>query len=620
MSMVKTSGQPSRRVERRRNGDSTSGRRSRDATLQLASVAANSQTREQLYDGLLAWLAKRPKYAGAGVFFSNDIEGIIAGPNQFDSPALDNQSFQTTVTASATQVCRSGNAHLAPVEKVRNLIVVSVPVVVASRRFDALSGAIVVEANESPDDSSLLTAAAYATLWHSNSHHEQTRERLQTTAATLDLLSTLAAAGGFRSAAITLVNSLRDHLQCRGIVLGLTKGNAVRCRVSSMSGLADFDGNALMTRAIEDALDECIARDRLSMFPVTDNSNRDALLSHQKLCHELQAARVVSHPLKTSKGETIGAWLAIDDAKRTDDTTPVLLRAASSRVADGIDTTRRADSSLFGKRSNSKNRFRWLMRTVVASVVLIAIMMMPVPNRIHSECSAEPDVRRFIVAPHEGLLEKTFVEPGDVVASGQLLARMDGRDVRWELAGIAAEKEKASKDRDSGLLKGDAAASQRAALEFKRFQAREQVLLRQKEQLQLTSPIAGIVLDGHLDRVENAPVTIGQALYEVAPLSPVTVEVAIADDEFTNVDAGFDAVVRFDGVDEDFKGTIGRIRPRSEIRDGNNVFIAEIILGNANSQLRPGMKGYARVKGRTMSLGWTLFHKPWEHLRKSMPF
>jgi len=621
MSTVRTRKQSKRHVEHSGHRSVTGAGLTKDTALQLAPIVASAGTQEQLYEGLLAWLTRRPNCVGAAVFFNDDGQEIAAGPHQLDNPILDSTSFRSALNASATHVCRSGNAHTASVEKVRNLAIVSVPILVEGRNHNALSGAVVIDSSETPDDSSLLIAAAYATMWHSHRQHEQTREDLQTTAATLDLLSSLAEADGFRAATITLVNSLREHLQSQGVVLGLNNNATGRCRISAMSGLVDFNSNAVMIQTIEDALDESIARDRLSVFPVADSSNRDALLGHQKLCHDLQASRVVSHPLKTAQGETIGAWLIVDDAeKASDPAAPILLRAASSRVAGGINTARRANSTVFGNRVTRRTKVRWLLRTVVAAAVFTAIMMFPVSYRIHSECSAEPDVRRFIVAPHEGLLEKTFVEPGDVVTSGQLLAKMDGRDVRWELAGLAAQKQKAAKNRDSGLLEGDAAASQRADLEFKRIVAREKVLLRQKEQLQLHAPIDGIVLDGHLDRVENAPVTVGQALYEIAPLSPVTVEVAIADDEFVNVEAGFAVFVRFDGIARTFEGTIGRIRPRSEIRDGNNVFIAEVILQNADSQLRPGMMGYASVKGKTRTLGWTLFHKPWEHLQKSLPF
>ena len=322
---------------------------------------------------------------------------------------------------------------------------------------------------------------------------------------------------------------------------------------------------------------------------------------------------------KSNDGTIVGAWLAVYDSANVPLDASTLLHAAAPRVADALRLSHQADATFF-RRSTKRSRWQWLKRTAVVATMAAAVLAIPVPYRIHCDCAAEPDVKRFIVARHEGLIEKTLVEPGDVVKAGQLLAKMDGRDLRWDLAGLAAEREQASKERDAGLLKGDAAAAQRATLELSRIAAREHVLQRRKDQLRVTSPVDGIVLDGHLDRVENAPVTIGQALYEVAPLSPVTVEVGIPDDEFTNVRPGYEVTIKFNGVDAEFTGMIERIHPRSEIRDADNVFIAEVVLNNSSEQLRPGMKGYARVKGETHSLGWNLFHKPWEHLKKSVPF
>jgi hypothetical protein len=59
-------------------------------------------------------------------------------------------------------------------------------------------------------------------------------------------------------------------------------------------------------------------------------------------------------------------------------------------------------------------------------------------------------------------------------------------------------------------------------------------------------------------------------------------------------------------------GEIGAIFPEAEMRDGANVFIAEVVLRNENHLLRPGMSGKASIKADRHSLGWNLFHKPWE--------
>jgi hypothetical protein len=59
---------------------------------------------------------------------------------------------------------------------------------------------------------------------------------------------------------------------------------------------------------------------------------------------------------------------------------------------------------------------------------------------------------------------------------------------------------------------------------------------------------------------------------------------------------------------------ISRIRPSTTIRNDENVFVAEAVLDNESGAVRPGMEGNARVYGTRRTLGWCLFHQPWEKI------
>lgn len=604
----------------RRSATSISKPRSISGGTGPGPIIANAHSRDDAYQAIIQWLQTETSCAGVGFYLTGRNGELDSGPNNFTGPAFESDGFLNSIQASVAAVASSNTIQQCPVERIRNLTLVSVPVTKSTDDIDVLTAAV-VNTNVQSLVGQLQVAAAYATVWHTRQQNLQTQSQLESTAAVLELLSTIESADNFRSGCVALVNILKDHFRCRAVILGLSKRGAAACRIVAMSGMADFDSHAVITRNIEDALDECVVRERLSQAPAEEFDNRDSLLSHQKLQRDLQATRVTAHPLITSGAETIGVWMVVDDAPTaTNAEVPTVLRAAACPVADALHLARRADSAFFGKSRTRSTLTRRLLWTAVGGVVATLLLLVPVPYRIHCECSAEPDVRRFIVAPHEGLIEKTFVEAGDVVKQGDLLAKMDGRDVRWELAGLTAEYEQARKENDAGLLSGEIAASQIAALELQRIDGRRQVLLRRKDELELKSPTDGIVLDSHLERVENAPVTIGQAIYEVAPLSPVTVEVAIPDHEYSHVREGYDVNVRFDGMNTDFVGTVKRISPRSEVRDGNNVFIADVVIENDNEVLRPGMNGHAKITGQTRSLGWNLFHTPWEHFRKSLPF
>ena len=66
---------------------------------------------------------------------------------------------------------------------------------------------------------------------------------------------------------------------------------------------------------------------------------------------------------------------------------------------------------------------------------------------------------------------------------------------------------------------------------------------------------------------------------------------------------------------EPFRGNIIRIHPRAEVIEDESVFVAEISIDNPSGNLRPGMKGRAKIIGERYPLGWNLFHGAWETFR-----
>ncbi len=91
-------------------------------------------------------------------------------------------------------------------------------------------------------------------------------------------------------------------------------------------------------------------------------------------------------------------------------------------------------------------------------------------------------------------------------------------------------------------------------------------------------------------------------------------------EDYFNIKSGQAVTVSFDGfVGENFEGTILRIRPRSEVRDGKNVFVAEVEVQNFDFRLRPGIQGFATITGDKHSIAWNTFHKAWESLWRTDP-
>ncbi len=246
-------------------------------------------------------------------------------------------------------------------------------------------------------------------------------------------------------------------------------------------------------------------------------------------------------------------------------------------------------------------------------MAVISIMLVPVQYKVRCNCETEPVGRRYAVAPFAGIIEEGFVEAGDQVIQGQLLARMDAEEMRWELASVLAEQQQASKQREIELARRNVTESMLSDIEQERLAAKAELLRHRLASVEIRSPINGVVLTGSLERAQGAAIAMGDVIYEVAPPNHLRLEVLVPSDEVPHVQVGQPIQIWIDGItDSSFRSTVSRIRPSSELREGKNVFVAEVLLPTLDSRLRPGMNGSVRINCASNPLFWNLFQRPWE--------
>jgi biotin carboxyl carrier protein len=390
----------------------------------------------------------------------------------------------------------------------------------------------------------------------------------------------------------------------------------------AVSGIARFDHRSPTTHAIEAAMDEAILREGVTVWPAADDQQRHAILAHKNLCSLEDTNVVVSTPLRDNNDHVIGALTVLDNAGPAVAKSERFLQAAERSLATSLANAQRSEGGQVARLARAVGCVwrTWKGKVALAVVgLLLAAMMIPLPYKIHCACQIEPVTRRFVAAPFEGTLESSLVEPGDIVCQGDVLARLDGREVRWKRASVVADQNQAIKRRDAAQASHSYADQQIAQLEIERLALELKLLDHRTENLEVKSPVAGIVVSGDLERVEGAPLKIGQTLFEIAPLESMIVEVAIPDDEISHIVEGQTIDVRLDAYpDETWQAIALTIQPRSRIRDDENVFIAEAELDNTDGRLRPGMKGRAKFATHRHPLGWILFHKPWEYVTKKL--
>jgi multidrug resistance efflux pump len=206
------------------------------------------------------------------------------------------------------------------------------------------------------------------------------------------------------------------------------------------------------------------------------------------------------------------------------------------------------------------------------------------------------------------------------VASGQLLARLDGRDLRLELASLEAERSRVAKERDRSMAASDTAASQLAALELRRLDLKREGIDARLQRLEIRSPLAGQVIGGDPQVWVGSRLTQGQSLVEVAAPGTLVLELSIPDADIDRAIVGKTVHCRLESLPGvSLEGRLKSIRPRAEVRDGENVFVGQVELRISpegdHSELRPGMRGRARLEAEPRTLAWQVFHRAWEQLQ-----
>lgn len=205
-----------------------------------------------------------------------------------------------------------------------------------------------------------------------------------------------------------------------------------------------------------------------------------------------------------------------------------------------------------------------------------------------------------------GRIDRVLVSEGERVKSGQVLARLESRDLEAAVAQAAAavrmaeaqvenaaaqlERIRELHGRGSVTEKNleDAVAGERVAAaglaQAEANRAAAEVTLGYAE---IKSPIAGWVVAKHVEAGDMA--APGVPFFTLEDLSRVKVEVEVPEAELQGIAAG--APARVEILDREIAAAVDRIVPAGDPR--SRTFLAQILLDNPDGALMSGM--FARV-------------------------
>ena len=471
--------------------------------------------------------------------------------------------------------------------------------------------------------STLAIAELLVGYCHGHAARQQLRRNSANTFA-LDLGTRLLAAvnstQGFKGACLQLVNDAAKQLGADRVALGWCVRDSIH--VKAISDTEQFDRRVNMVRKLEAAMDECLDQEQPVLVPAP-SAETDALLSQAVTsCHRELAAgsadlRLCSVPLR-DKDSVVGV-LTVEavGAGIIDLNTIEVLQATLDLVAPVMKVRFDDDRNLGLRAWDSVQRAgRWVVgpkHTVwkMAGVLLLAAFLFcafwTMPYRVGAPATIQPRMRQVVSVPFDAVL-RSFpegVEAGATVKAGDVVARLDTRELELSAEDARQKIAQAEKGQSTARAQGRVDEAQRAEAQALRARAELELAERRIELSTLRAPIDGTITAGRLVSLLGSSVKLGDKLYEIAPLDALTV-LARVDERDVGLlkEGGVGRVATRTHPEEAFDVEIERVVPSAEAAEGKNLFEVRARVLKPAAWMRPGMEGVARLDTPNRSLLW----------------
>ena len=421
-----------------------------------------------------------------------------------------------------------------------------------------------------------------------------------------------------REFAFSIVNALANQCGAEQVAFGITSGQ--RIQLLAISGLTDFKpsspGVAIMTQAME----ECLDFGSLIACPVPAGMEMIPLPIHRRLSAEAGAASVCSVPLSDSEGVTAVVTLRRNATRPfTKEELTSLTRTLQPyghalRMLDRATRPLQQQVKFAAKESLQKSFAAGSTGRLglLSGLLLVGLWLAFGSLTYRPICNARVVAENMVqmTASTNAKLLKSYVQPGQEVQAGQLLAEFDTTETTLQLQSLEREIASAEVEVRRSITARDTSS---AAL----HKARVGVLMTQAAGLQerlerarLVAPENGTIVRADLEKRIGQMFAPGDMVLEFAPKGGWNLEIQVPDDIGTLVQPsqiGTFAAASYSSHSMPFE--IQYVGGTAQVVDGNNVFVAQAPLAERPEWMKSGMEGTARISTVEKPVWWVLAHR-----------
>lgn len=263
-------------------------------------------------------------------------------------------------------------------------------------------------------------------------------------------------------------------------------------------------------------------------------------------------------------------------------------------------------------------------RTAFVGMAIVLLLVLPLRHEsVTGKFILEP-VNSAIVRAHvPGTIASVYVHEGQSVSEGTPLALLLNSP-------IDSQSEQAKSNFSVAIDHANSAALHYrnvgvALREKERREVEARQMLSQRDELQLSSPIAGTVLSAHLGDRLGTYLAEGQELLEVGDLTRLRARVYVSEYDLGKLNENSWAALQVTGSartrDAHIQSVAAqptemdpRLQPKADLKGMNapHYYLVSLVVNNPDGILRPGVTGVARLYGKRKSLGAQM----WESVRE----
>lgn len=370
-------------------------------------------------------------------------------------------------------------------------------------------------------------------------------------------------------------------------------------------------------------MDEAIEQDTAIIFPDPAPSSKKGKLiqrAHHELARKFGSGSIFSIPL-THQQETFGAiTLLRSEDKPFDNETLDLCQQTMALMTPFLALKRDDEKSIIRKvASRLKTRLQDIFGLKYLQLKLITIAVIALIStasliesdfRVSADALLEGEIQRVVAAPVSGYLFSASVRAGDTVKQGDVMASLNDSELKLELAKLSGELQKTRREYREAQSVRDLVKVRIIIEQINQTTAEIELTRQQLDNIRLTAPFDGVVIEGDLSQMFGAPVERGDTLFKIAPLEGYRIILKVDESQISYIKPGQSGTLALSSLSQQtFPLTIKKITAVAKADDGANIFRVEASLENTPDLIRPGMKGVGKINVGRARLVWIWTHE-----------